>query len=405
MNAQDAALAPVPARVRTTLVQGTQPGHLWVDGASLGGTTKLHDMNEFMVGSQSARRESNGAAGMSRLQVVGGAPIDFSDKHVSLLLRIEGLSHIKWLTVYAASGDLSHVHFKWDLKPAAGVGWFLADGRWATLSLNFADAVKVGMPNIAAITDWRVMAVDDNTGHSVVLNVGKVDSIPRASRWPNGVWTLSLDDSYASQMGIIRYASQYGIRGTLYTIAELIDRGVYLSTSQLRSAQDDLGWEIGAHAMTVAAHNNTFCSLSPDELEIELTTLKMWLRVRGFTAANHIAYPKGIFDGPVLDCVKRHFPGSARGTFSAVTDTAPPPERHMMRARALGSSRSLEQAKSDIDSAFSSKGWIHNYGHRFDAAASETGWAISDARALIDYAVGKGIAIATVGEVLSSHYG
>lgn len=404
LNAQDAALPPVPARVRTKLIQGTQPGHPWTDGNSQGGVTTPNDTSQFLVGTQSACRTSNGAAGMSRLQVVGGAPVDFSDKHVSLMLRLENLAKIKWLTVYASSGNLSNVHYKWDLKPPMGVGWFLAEGRWATITLNFADAVKVGSPNLAAITDWQVMAVDDNTGFSVRLNIGKVDSVPRTERWPNGVWTLSMDDSFATQMGIVRYASQYGIRGTLYTIAELVDKEGFLSTEQLRTAQDDLGWEIGGHAMTLAAHDSTFTALTPVQLDAELSALKMWLRTRGFTAANHLAYPKGVFDGAVLDAVKKHFPGSARGTFAGTTETAPPPERHILRARALGQGLSLERAKADIDRAYVSKGWLHNYGHQFNATASSIAWSTSDTRALIDYAVNKGIEIATVGEVLSAQY-
>lgn len=404
LNALDAALPPVPARVRTQLIQGTQSGHNWTDGNSQGGVTMTNDTTQFLVGTQSVGRKSNGAAGMSRLQVVGGTPVDFSDKHVGLMLRLENLTKIKWLTVYAASGNLSNVHFKWDLKPPTGVGWFLPEGRWATITLNFADAVKVGSPNLAAITDWQVMAVDDNTGFSVRLNIGKIDSIPRTDRWPNGVWTLSLDDSFATQMGILRYASQYGIRGTLYTIAELIDRDGFLSTEQLRTAQDDLGWEIGGHALTLAAHDSTLTALTPVQLDEELSGLKLWLRTRGFTAANHLAYPKGIFNGAVLDAVKKYFPGSARGTFAGTTETAPPPERHILRARALGASLSLERAKSDIDRAYASKSWLHNYGHQFNATASSIAWSASDTRALIDYAVAKGIGIATVGEVLSAQY-
>lgn len=404
INAQDAALAPVPARVTTTLIQGTQQGHKWTAGTSVGGTTNLNDTTEFLVGAQSVGRSSDGAGGMSRLQVVGGTPISFADKHVSIMLRLEKLANIKWLTIYASSGSLSQVHFKWDLKPPTGVGWCLGDGRWTTLTLNFSDAVKVGTPNIEAITDWQVMAVDDGTGVAVKVNVGKVDSVPRTNRWPNGVWTLSMDDSFASQMPIVRYASQYGIRGTIYNIAELIDREGFLTTGQLRIAQDDLGWEIGGHAMTLAAHESTFTALSPQQLESELSALKMWLRTRGFMAANHIAYPKGIFNGHVLDAVKKHFPGSARGTFSGTTETTPPPERHILRARALGQSMSLDRAKADIDRAYLSKAWIHHYGHQFNVAASSIAWSNSDAKALIDYAVSKGIGIATVGEVLSAQY-
>ncbi|WP_142132868.1 polysaccharide deacetylase family protein [Arthrobacter sp. SLBN-83] len=213
-----------------------------------------------------------------------------------------------------------------------------------------------------------------------------------------------MDDSFASQMGIIRYASQYGIRGTIYNIAEMVDRDGCLSTAQLRTAQDDLGWEVAGHAMTLAAHDSTFAALTPVQLDSELSALKLWLRTRGFIAANHLAYPKGIFNGPVLDAVKKHFPGSARGTFSNTTETAPPPDRHILRARALGQSRTLEQAKADIDRAYSSKAWIHNYGHQFNATAGNIAWSIADTRALIDYAVTKGIGIATVGEVLSGQY-
>lgn len=404
LSAQDAALAPVPARVRSTLVQGTQAGHSWTDGNSQGGVTISNDTNEYLVGTQSIRRESNGTAGMSRLQVVGGTPTDFTDKHASLMLRVENLDKIKWLTVYAASGNLSNVHFKWDLKPPPGIGWFLADSRWTTITLNFSDAIKIGAPNLASITDWQVMAVDDNTGGSVKLNIAKVDWVPRTNRWPNGVWTLSMDDSFASQMPIVRYASQYGIRGTLYTIAELVDKQSFLTVTELRTAQDDLGWEVAGHSMTLSAHDATFSALTPAQLDNELSSLKMWLRTRGFVAANHLAYPKGIFNGAVLDAVKKHFPGSARGTFSSTTETAPPPERHILRARSLGQGRSLAQAKSDIDSAYESKGWLHNYGHQFNPTASSIAWATSDMKLLIDYAVAKGIGIATVGEVLSAQY-
>jgi hypothetical protein len=389
-------------RLQSKLILGAQPGHSWVDTGSVGGSTALNDTVNFLYGSQSVSRTSNGAGGASRLQRLAGPANDFTDRHLSISMELENLPKVGLLTVYAASGDLSNHHFKWDLKPPVGIGWFLAEGRWATLTLNFAEAVKVGNPNQAAITDFRITATDDNTGQPVTLRIGKVDSIPRGTRWPNGVFTLSMDDSFASQMEIVRYAANFGIRCTLYTIAELVGQPGYLTETELRIAQDDLGAEIGAHALTVNAHNNRLTSLSPTALDEELSGLSLWLRKRHFLGANHFCYPAGIFDGPVLDAVKRYFPGSARGTFSQAQEIAPPVERHLMRAKSLGASTSLAQAKASVDLAYVSRGWSHLYGHIFGATAGPITWTVADAKALIDYVVGKGIDTATVGEVLSA---
>ncbi|MHA0288252.1 polysaccharide deacetylase family protein [Mycobacterium sp. C3-094] len=384
---------------RGIVVEGAQQGHGWVDTGSVGGLTTLNDTSRAIIGDQSVSRISNGAGGQSRLRRTGGTSRNFTGKLPRFLLYIAAGAHINTFAIYIGSAGLAN-YWRWDLKP--DLQELFIDGRTLVLTLNFADAAAiVGSPNRSAITDYQVIMTDDSGG-AVDWSLLRVDAVPDSSLpFPNGVLSISMDDSFGSQFNAYRYMARYDFRPTLYTIADALDASGYLTTAQLRQAQDLYGCEIGAHALTTAAHNAFYPALSPEALNVELSGLKNWMVKNGFAAANHFCYPGGKMTAAVLDAVKRYFPGgSARSTYSqGGIESLPPSESYRMRAASLSSGRSLALAKARIDNAISGKGWAHLYGHRFDGAGS-IGWDFSDFQQLIDYAASSGIEVLPVGEVL-----
>lgn len=391
---------PTP-RLQGALVLGSQVGHGWTDTFSEGGSTNLSDTAAAYVGSQSVTRASNGAGGQSRLRWTGATARNYTDHQLRLVIRVDGIDHAGAHMVYAGNNGLAD-HYVWNVTGGTEV---YVDGQWREITLNFADASIVGSPNRVAITDYQVSYTDNSTG-SVKFSIARVDAVPEPVReWPTGVCSFSFDDSFSTQTHAIRSMARYDMRGTLYTIAEAVGKPWALTVAQLREAQDDRGWEIASHAATNANHDRYLPALTPQELDVELRTLKEWMVRNGFHAVNHFCYPGGRYNAGVIEAVRRYFPASGRSTFGRQLESAPAAAKHQLRSWTLGPGMTLTAAKERVDKAKAGRGWIHFYGHKFTELGTGGGeWSMSNFTELVNYVQASGMPVLPVGEVLARSY-
>lgn len=365
----------------------------WGPGTSVGGSTELASALA-LTSKVAPKRVSNGASGTSRLEATLSPAIDASDSHVLITLNLTGRANLKTFSVYAGDAALGN-HYRWDLLFSVDALTTLGtEGGWVTFSLDPEKASAVqGTPDRASLAKVRVTLADNGTG-TVTHAIDRISLSPRAQR---GTYLLSLDDGFASQWDVVKYAAKYGVRGTLYVIADLVGKSGYLSLAQLKAAQGEYGWEVAAHAFTVNAHNNRLTSLTAAELDIELRSLKQWLVSNGFNGSDNFCYPAGIYDAATVAVVQRYF-SSARTTYKMTNSPAYPTDPHLRPAQSLNAAITLAEAKSHIDSIGLSRAVLEHYGHDFGDNASAIKWKYADMFALIEYAAASGVRTIPSGE-------
>jgi peptidoglycan/xylan/chitin deacetylase (PgdA/CDA1 family) len=382
------------------VVENMQAGHGWVDTGSVGGTTTLNDTSRFLVGTQAVTRLSDGAGGVSRLRKLGGTTVDFTGKNPRFSIYTSALAKAGPCTLYLGSGGALANYYRWDLSAPGAAPEYFVDGQFTTFTLTFADATVVGTPDRSALSDKQVLWPDDNTGTPFGFTIGRVDAVAPSLAYPKAI-SFSFDDSFGSQAEALAYLGKYGMRGTLYTIVDVLGTAGCLTLSQLRQMHDVLGHEVAGHSFTAANHNLYYPNISSGALDTELSGLRAWLDANGFDI-NHFCYPAGKYNAAVIDAVRSYFPSSARGTFNAVMESSRPGDRHQLRAVSLNSGRTIANATGKIDKLVAGDdGWLHFYGHKFDGDGS-IGWDFSKWTALVDYAAASGIPVLPVGDVLAA---
>jgi peptidoglycan/xylan/chitin deacetylase (PgdA/CDA1 family) len=398
-----------PSQILTTL----QPSHGWSNNA---GSTLATDTTDYILGAQSVKITTGGTGAQANLSRTGMSSFDATGKAIRLRFKVADVIHLAEIGCFLGSSAFAS-NWKWSIQVTGG-SRLIQSGEWCTVTLSWHDAAVTGTPDRAALTDARLYVIDDNTGNSVVVNWQSVELIPDGSAtWPNGVVSITFDDSYASQWTLGKKTlDTYGYPATAYTIDEYIDAPGRLTLSQLKAMQDRCGWEIAAHAHTGANHSASFTGLTAAQLDADIRSQRAWLMGRGFRNADGTAFPLGQFgqtlDGlPTLDIVRAHF-GYARTTAGRTKGTFPPADRWRLPAISGISTFSGGYAPSalttattgDIDKCKAQKSWLILVFHDIvqTAPTATTQIQNTDFDAIIAAIAAAGVPVRTVADVLRS---
>lgn len=382
------------------------------------GTPSASNMNEttdYVRGTQSAWVTTAGAGAVASIRKnVLPAAIDLTNKGISISVKVTNLAELKGIMLYVGDTSLAN-NYVWTLYDGnPGNTKPFADGEWVRLYADHSSlTATTGTPNLSAITAISVAFQDKNNGSTTGKVTGwlnHISTFPKPATYPNGVVSFTFDDGFASAATVAKpYMDRYGFSGTAYVIADLIDaNSYYMTTPQLRTMQEFSGWDIAAHAYTVANHNQTgaFTALSDTALDTELRLLREWLTAKGFKGVDHFAYPQGLLNPATEAIVQRYF-ASARSTQQYPFETVPACNPLRLRAQSHSLGTTLATAKAKIDAAYANKSWdiitLHDLVTTPPTPPGTTlvQWDISSFQQTVDYAATKGIAVENVGTVLA----
>lgn len=128
-----------------------------------------------------------------------------------------------------------------------------------------------------------------NTGALTACWGGVGSASDPVNAWPNGVISLTFDDSGNKQFTVAApKLSQYWYRGTLYPILD----STGLTQAQIRILHDRMGCEIGANATTTAAHTAGLTAVSLPAADAEVRATRQYLLDNGYEA-DTFDYPLG----------------------------------------------------------------------------------------------------------------
>lgn len=390
-------LLPYPQNPPRTVVTTMQTGH----GFAITGTvasSNLNDTSDFAIGSQSAKLTTLGNGASVGFRQTGLPAVDLSASVVELLFKVDDWTHVSAVQLYA--GDTSFANFDVYVTGSKTAGLPYAGGEWVRIRLNRRSAATTGTPNRAAVTDWQLKIVDDNTGNAATLHFGGLWVVPKASQFPNGVVTFSFDDTWKTHITAARaYLDRYAFQATAFTIADAVGTTNHMSLADLQAMRDYSGWEIAGHALTTANHNAGFDTLSAPVLDAELRGLKDWLWSNGFNS-EHFAYPLGHWSNGVDAAAQRYF-ATGRLINEIPQQTLPPTNPMRIRAVGLGSGTTLGSVSPLIDDAYTYGGWLVIVAHEVTTTPIGGTYVTPTVfQQIADYVKTKGIPVRTMGEVI-----
>ncbi len=308
-NGSNALFTPkaFPCVQPNQIISRFQAGHGWTATAQATGT--LNDTVNTIMGTQAATWATKGAGAQAGIRNTAITAFSAVGKAFRILLRVQNVAHLTTLSLYA--GDTGFANFfLWNIQSATTNPdiVYYQDGEWLQITLNWHDASITGTPNRAAITALQLAIYDDNTGQIVSATAQSVELILDGSAiFPNGVISITFDDSYASAITLGRQELDvYGYPATSFQILDLLDTSGRATLIQTKQAQDYSGWEIGAHAATLADHAASLTALDPTALEADFAAQIAWGKTNGITI-DGLAYPNGAHNAAVIAAAKRYF--------------------------------------------------------------------------------------------------
>lgn len=340
--------SPRPAYRPASWSQQFQTGHGWTATGSGVASSNANDTATFCKGTQSFQVVTTGTGSVANVRKLSGTLPDLTGKALRITFRIADVTHLNQINVQVGTSSVTN-YFQWRMHTHASTAENqILSGEWATIVLSWADVrsaagsfslSSTGVPSATSgFTDLLLQFVDDNTGNALTINVQSVEVIPDTTEtFPNGVVSITFDDSYASQYTYARpKMDTLGYRGTLYTIVENIGAGGYLPLTQLHAMQDASGWEVAGHSYYSANHNAKYNTLTAAVVEDDIRRCRAWMAANGFSSAS-FAYPGGWFskttDNVSIEGLACRYFANGRGISSADTlEPFPPPMPFRMRS-------------------------------------------------------------------------
>lgn len=400
-----------PAYVDPSLILSQfQAGHGFTNNA--GSTLVANDTSDFVLGTQSCKITTGGTGATATLSKLAGTAFDTTGQNIRLRLKVDNIDHMAGLNLFLGWSSLS-ANYKWIIQGGKAGSNLVTSGEWVTITLNWHDAVVTGSVARSGLTDIRISVSDDNTGNPVTLHAQSIELIPVSTAFPNGIVSICFDDEWQDAYTLGKpKMDQYGYRGSLYVIADMVNGNNRLSMAELQNLQAQ-GWEISAHAMTDADHSLTDTGMTGAQFDADALAQREWLTANGFRGQGH-AYPLGQYgltaDGqPTRDILQRYF-AYGRTTYSRVKETVPPGDPYRLRGvSAISSFAGANPASSltaattgDLDKTKANGTWLILIFHEIvtTVPTSNSQCLQSDFNAIVDAINAKGIPVLPVADVL-----
>ncbi|WP_274029456.1 polysaccharide deacetylase family protein [Streptomyces sp. MMBL 11-1] len=416
---------PTPVRQPSRIVEHFQTGHGWATSGGVA-SSELNDTTDFCKGTQSAKVVFSGNGNLDKS---GISSMDLTGKAIRFVVKVDDVSKLSQLNIRVGTSATNV--FQWQTLATTATSKLYKSGEWTTVTVGWSDVHSAAgtfsldanrVPSAkSGFTFIRFQVVA--TGGNCTVHFQSVEIIDAiTATFPNGVVSITFDDSWDSQYALARpKMDQYGYRGTFYTIAQSIGAANRMTLAQLRTMQDQSGMEIAGHAYTNAMHDGRFTNFTARQVDDELRNLRSWLLSNGLRGDN-FAYPGGNFENtidgvPVEQIVARYFAtgrtvltGYGSST-NVLKEQWPPPRPYRMLAQSAISGASVgmdlpasvTQAGGSLDVCKRQGAWLQLTFHVL-TTGSEGGDAgvikQSDFNSIIDAINSYGIPVLPVADVM-----
>lgn len=406
---------PSHMRIPATVIERFQSGHGWT-AATL--TQTSNDTSVVGLGTQSMLLTTATSFGTSRK--TGYAAQDLTARHPRVYLTVEDIT--AWgagaITFYAApaGGLVAGNYYSWSISADTVTNFtsnavMLPPNTMVCLDLSWASAFTAGTPAKTAITEYQIGLAPGGTAGLKVW-VSGIDLVSNMSnKYPNGVVTICLDDTYQGQWDYARpKLAQYGYPAHLFPIIGSIGQAGSMTLAQLKTLTSAMGWEVGAHAMSTTTHDG-YNSLTTAQVTTDMINCLTWLSANGFKSDTY-AYPQGTFSTMGADTPAGGLFSASRTIHPGLVGQMPPVNTSKLRSRSgVGGSGGFGVTTSGttgtfglLNAAKAGTSWVILTLHNITSAASTNINVISqtDFNSLVDSINGLGMEVATISQVLDA---
>lgn len=406
---------PSHMRIPSTVVERFQTGHGWT-AATI--TQTSNDTTQVGLGTQSMLLTTATTFGYSRK--TGYTAQDLTTRHPRIWLTVEDTT--LWgagsITVLAApaGGLAAGNYYSWSLSAdtvtnGTSNAVMLPANTMVCLDLSWASVFTAGTPAKTAITEYQVgLSSGGTAGLRVwVHGIDLVSNLP--TKYPNGVVTICLDDTYQGQWDYARpKLAQYGYPAHLFPIIGSIGQTGSMTLAQIKTLTSAFGWEVGAHAMSSTVHDG-FNSLTLAQVTADMQGCIEWLVANNFRSDTY-AYPLGSFTQMGADVPAGQLFTASRTIHSGLNGQNPPVYMSKLRSRSgVGGSGGFGVTTSGTTGSYgllsagkAGTSWVILTMHNITSAASGNINTISSADfgTLIDSINTLGMEVATISQVLDA---
>lgn len=355
-----------------TIITTFQSGHgFTTSGADVSSNVNDTTAGAFVMGTQCATVVSAGAGASAILQNTAVTSADTTNSAVAVLVKVDDLTHLSSLNVSFGNGGA----FTNEYHIPFAVDGVVTSNQWVWATLSWVDAATLGSPTRTGVNAVRVYHKDDNTGNKVTVHWGAIVLIPNGASvpgnpFPKGVASISFDDGSDTQWNVAKpYLDSKGIRASMFPIKDSLGTAGYMTLAQVKSCQDQSGWDVNAHSFTNADHASRLTGVSLAQAAWDLASNKEWLLANGLDGQGH-AYPGGLMNQAVAEQTRRLYRFS-RGT-QGLTETIPPGDPFRVKAwSAIGSfsggapaSTFTTATTGKIDQAVTNAAWLNLVFHK-----------------------------------------
>jgi hypothetical protein len=393
----------VPARAPKTVFQQFQAGHGYEKSEGTG--TLFDDTSDFVIGTQSLKFVTAGDEVQSHVRKKSVGPYDFTARDLRITFRVEGLEHVESFEVFLSSDNLAtnNVHYPISIP----VQPYIADGEWASVTISWGDLVNNFPPGTIARgkVNFVEFRFEDDGLAPVTFHINEVAAVPQAN---TGLVSIVFDDGWQSSYTRARPGlDKFGYRATAVIIRDLIGTANYLTMAQTQALQTNSGWDIAAHADTVADHNAGFANLENPVVEADMQGIKAWLIENGFKRRDLFAWPQGSFTASQMIIARRFFNGirgttGGKGGSAGPHETFPPGENGRLRTWIIGSTETAADIEAALSQCATYRSWLILSFHELVASGATGGQQTNEAtfKAMVEKVAASGLAVKTVAEVL-----
>jgi hypothetical protein len=393
----------VPVPLQKAVFQQFQSGHGYEKSAGTG--TMSDDTSDFVVGTQSLKVVTKGDESQTHVRKKSVGPYDFSGRDLRITFKVEGLAHVEAFEIFLSSDNLStnNVHY----SISTPVQPYIADGEWASVTISWGDLVNNFPPgtisrNKVNFVEFRF---EDDGKAPVTFHVNEVAGAPETT---SGRLSIVFDDGWESTYTRARpYLDKYGYRAGACVIRDVVGTANYMSLTQLRNLQTIGGWDVFAHADTVANHNAGYANLENSVVEAELQGIKRWLIENGFKRRDLFAWPLGSYTASQLTMARRFFSAvrgttGGRGGSAGPQETFPPGDVGRLRTWTIGNTNTAAEVETALNQCIDYDSWLILSFHQIVASGAKSGTETNESvfKEMIDKIAASGIAVKTMAEVL-----
>ncbi len=203
--------------------------------------------------------------------------------------------------------------------------------------------------------------------------------------------------------------AQYGYSGTSYITTSCVgmtavpnkcpaDTGIpYMTWSQIKTLQNNYGWEIGSHSVT----HPLLTEINTRKLEQEVANSKAALVAQGINPTS-FATPYGDWNDKVVAAIAKHY--TNHRPFHDTGYNTWPHNNYVLRVQQVQAGVSVETVKGYIDQAAADKTWLILVFHDIQDSPStdpeDYQFSTTDLNAVAAYVKSKNIAVTNVSDGL-----